>query len=132
MRDVVANHEFGIECGSTTVSGGGSGSCVFKTATFGVVVGWEPALNSSEQAKLSVRQFAGQLFLPGKFQGGVIIQQPRMTSEVHYQPTISRDHLLGWVQRMKARSEPSFLDNKALADECVSQMLNTLRRHHTR
>ena len=131
VRDVVANHEFGIECGSTFVPGERSGSCVLKTSTFGVVVSWEqPALNSSEQAKLSVRKFAGRLFLPGEFQGGVIIQQPRMTSEVHYQPTVSRDHLLGWVQRMKARSEPSFLDNNALADDCVSQMLNILRRHH--
>jgi len=127
-REIAANHDFGIECGSTFVAGGQSGYCVLKTYAFGVVVNWHrPA---PEEAKLSIRQFEGRLFLPGEFQGGVHIQQPRLTSEVHYGPTISRDHQLGWVQKMKARSDPPFLTNAALAESCISQVLNTIRRRH--
>jgi hypothetical protein len=129
--EIAAKHEFGIQCGSTFESNGKSGSCVLKTPLFGLVVYWErPVLNSSEEAKLSIRQFEGRLYLPGEFQGGVHIQQPRLTNEVHYEAIISRDHQLGWVQKMKARSEPSFLNNDALAESCVSQVLNTIRRQH--
>jgi hypothetical protein len=130
-RNIADNHDFGIECGWTFVSGGQDGSCVLKTSSFGIVVNWHrPTLNATEDATLGVRHFEGRLFLPGEFQGGVHIHQPRLTSEVHYDPTLSRYHRLGWVQRMKANSEPAFLSNDALAESCLSQMLNTLRRHH--
>ena len=130
-REIAANHDFGIECGWTFVPSGQNGSCILKTSTFGISVNWlQPALHSPEEAGLSIRKFEGRLFLPGQFKGGVYIQQPRLTSEVHYEPTLSSNHQLGWVESMKARSEPSFLANDALADSCVSHMLNTMRRHH--
>jgi hypothetical protein len=131
VQKVTASHDFGIECGSTFEQIGQNGSCVLKTSAFGIVVNWHRAVpNSSEETKLSVRHFEGRLFLPGEFQGGVHINQPRLTSEIHYEPIISRSHQLGWVQKMKARSEPSFLSSSELAESCISQVLNTIRRRH--
>ena len=132
-RTIAAIHDFGIECGWTFIPGGQDGSCVLKTSAFGIVVNWhQPTWNAPEEAKLSIRHLEGRLFLPGEFQGGVHIHQPRLTSEVHYDPTLSRDHRLGWVQRMRTSREPAFLSNGALAESCLSQMLNTLRGHHQR
>ena len=130
-RKIAANHDFGIECGWTSTPGGQDGSCVLKTDSFGIVANWhQPARNVLDEAKLSVRHFEGRLFLPSEFQGGVHIHQPRLTGEAHYDPTLSRDRQLGWVKKMKSNSEPAFLSTDALAESCLSQMLNTLRRHH--
>jgi hypothetical protein len=76
----------------------------------GLVLDWyRPPLNSSEDAKLTIRRFEGHLYFPGEFQGGVRIQPPRLTNEVEYKPTISRDGQLGWAQKMEASTKPTFL-----------------------
>jgi hypothetical protein len=130
-REIAASHDFGIECGARFEPSGKSGSCILRTDMFGLVLGWyRPPLNSSEDAKLTIRRFEGHLYFPGELQGGIRIQPPRLTNEVEYKPTISRDGQLGWAQKMEASTKPTFLNNEALAESCLTQVLNTIRRNH--
>ena len=127
--EVAAKHDFGTECGWELKPHESFVSCVLKTPYVGVVVSWnQPCLDSLEDAKLSIREFTGPLFLPGEFRGGVFPQPPQMVGETRYYPTLSPEYELGWVKAGKARQEPSFISNDELADTCVTQLLNLLRR----
>ena len=130
--EVTNRHAFGIECGWAFESDQGTGNCILKSPGFGIAVSWQnTSADSQASAKLSIRGFEGQLYLPGEFKGGIHIK-PRMVSEAHYEPTLSAFRQLGWVKKMKLREEPSFLSNDDLADTCVSQLLNWLRHEHQR
>jgi hypothetical protein len=130
-REIVAKYDFGIEFGSHFEPNRRSGSCVLKTPEFGFEVRWHrPALNSPQEATLSICEFEGRLYIPGEFQGGAHLQQPRLISEDKIESTISRQHQLGWVKKMTVRNESPFSSNDALAESCISRILNSLRRHH--
>jgi hypothetical protein len=95
----------------------------------GTGVGWDqPRIDSLEDAKLGVREFTGRLYLHGEFQGGVNIQPPTMLTKTFYQPTLSTEYELAWVNTGKTRQEPSFISNEEFAEACVTQLLNLIRR----
>ena len=96
-----------------------------------MIVAWQqPWAGSLEDAKLDVQEFHGRLYVPGEFQGGVHIQRPKMLDQSFYKPTLSREneYQLGWVKAGKSREEPSFISNQQLAEQCVTQFLNLIRR----
>lgn len=127
--EIAERYDFGIGCGWELKARERFQSCVLRTPYRGIDVGWDqPLLDSIENAKLAVRGFNGRLYLPGEFQGGVHIQPPKMVSEKFYTPTLSRDHELGWVKAGRSRQEPAFISNQELAEECVTQFINLLRR----
>jgi hypothetical protein len=127
--EIAAKHDFGIECGWELKSRERLQSCVLRTPYLGIVVGWEqPRLDSLEDAKLGIREFQGSLYFPGEFPGGVQTQPPQLLGEAFYKPTLSTEDELGWVKAGKTRQEPSFISNEELADACVTQLLNLLRR----
>ena len=127
--EVAAKYDFGIGCGWELRPRERFQSCVLRTPYLGVDVGWDqPRIDSLEDAKLGVREFNGRLYLPGEFLGGVHMQQPKMLSEAFYKPTLSTEYELGWVKAGKTRQEPSFISNEELAESCVTQFLNLLRR----
>jgi uncharacterized membrane protein len=127
--EVEANHDFGMGCGWELRPRERFQSCVLRTPYLGMIVGWDqPRIDSLEDAKLGVRDFSGRLYLPGEFQGGVHIQPPEMLHEAFYEPTLSTEYELGWVKVGKTRQEPSFISNEELAEACVTQFLNLLRR----
>lgn len=106
-------------------------SCVLRTPDLGIDVCWEhPRLDSLDDAKLCVRDYWGALYLPGGFRGGVRLQQPKLVGDTRYLPTVSPEYELGWVKAGKSRDEPSFLSNLELADVCVTQFMNLIRRNH--
>jgi hypothetical protein len=126
--EVSAGYDFGIECGWELRPHERFQFCVLKTPYLGMDVGWDhPRIDSLEDAKLGVREFQGRLYLPGEFQGGVHIQQPKMLSEAFYQPTLSMEYEHGWVKAGKSRQEHSFISNEELAEACVTQFLNLIR-----
>jgi hypothetical protein len=127
--EVAAKYDFGIGCGWELRPRERFQSCVLKSPYLGMDVGWDqPRIDSLEDAKLGVREFTGRLYLPGEFQGGVHIQPPTMLSEAFYQPTLSTEYELAWVKAGKTRQEPSFISNEELAEACVTQLLNLIRR----
>ncbi len=126
---VALQYGFGIECGWELKPHERFQSCVLKTPYLGIDVRWDhPLIDSLEDAKLGVHAFQGRLYLPGEFKGGVHIQPPKIVGEAFYKPTLSTDRELGWAKAGKNRQDPSFLSNEELADVCVSQLLNLLRR----
>jgi len=127
--EVAAKHDFGIESGWELKPRERFQSCVLRAPYLGIDVGWDqPRIDSLDDAKLGVREFSGRLYLPGEFQGGVHLQPPKMLSEAFYQPTLSTEYELGWVKAGKTRQEPSFIPNEELAEACVTQFLNLIRR----
>jgi hypothetical protein len=127
--EVATKYDFGIECGWELKPRERFQSCVLKTHYLGIDVGWDhPRVDSLEDAKLGVREFNGHLYLPGEFRGGVHIQPPQMLGETFYKPTLSTEYEVGWVKAGKTRQDPSFISNEELADSCVTQFLNLLRR----
>lgn len=127
--EVASEYDFGIECGWELKPRERFQSCVLKTAYVGVVIEWDqPRRGSLEEAKLGIREFSGHLYLPGEFQGGVHIRPPKMLFEAFYQPTLSAEHELGWVKAGETQQEPSYISDEELAEACVTQFLNLIRR----
>ncbi|MBB6144302.1 hypothetical protein HNQ77_002254 [Silvibacterium bohemicum] len=125
--EVESTFGFGVGCG-WEASQRENFSCVMRNHSLGVIVGWEqPRLDSLEDARLRVREYKGRLYLPGEFTGGHI-QPAKMVGEAVYSATLSRDYALGWVKAGKRRDEPSFISNDDLAETCVTQFLNLLRK----
>jgi hypothetical protein len=56
------------------------------------------------------------------------IQPPKMVGEAVYTATLSRDYVLGWVKAGRMRDGPSFISNEDLAETCVTQFMNLLRK----
>jgi hypothetical protein len=126
--EVAAKYDFGIECGWELRPRERFQSCVLKTPYLAIGVGWDhPRIDSLEGAKLGIREFKGRLDLPGEFQGGVHIHQPKTLSEVFYEATLCTEYELGWVKAGKTKQEASFISNEELAEACVTQFLNLLR-----
>lgn len=127
--EIAEKYDFGIECGWELKARERFQSCVLKTPYLGMDLQWDqPRIDSLEDAMLGVREFNGRLYLPGHFQGGMHIQPPKMISEKFYTHTLSRDLELGWVKASRSRQEPAFISNQELAEECVTQFMNLLRR----
>lgn len=130
VKAILAKHDFGIEFKSTFEPGGHNGSCVLRTSEFGYVVSWRRHPLDHSEPKLTIRRLEGYVTLPGEYRQILTFEQPRVRSEVHYEPTLSRDHELGWSQKMKLKSQRSFISNTELAQSCVSEMLNSIRSSH--
>lgn len=125
--EVESTFGFGVGCGWET-NPRENFSCVMRDHSLGVIVGWEqPRMDSLEDAKLRVREYKGRLYLPGEFMGGHI-QPPKMVGEAVYTATLSREYGLGWVKAGRMRDEPSFISNEDLAETCVTQFMNLLRK----
>jgi len=125
--EVESTFGFGIGCGWET-SPRENISCVMRNHSLGVIVRWEqPRMDSLEDAKLRVREYKSRLYLPGEFKGGHVLP-PKMVGEAVYTATLSREYVLGWVKAGRTRDEPSFISNEDLAETCVTQFINLLRK----
>jgi hypothetical protein len=125
--EVESSFGFGIGCG-WAYKPREAFNCVVRVNSLGMIVGWDqPRMDSLVDAKLYVRKYKGRLYLPGEFTGGYI-QPPNMVYEAFYTPTLSRNYELGWVKAGKTRDEPPFVSSQDLAETCVTQFLNLLRK----
>jgi hypothetical protein len=129
--ELAANYDFGIECGWEFKPRQVTQTCVLRAPHLGIDISWQdPRLNSIEDARLIVREFDGRLYLPGEYIGGVHLRPAKMLNETQYRATLSSRYELGWLKASKARQETSFISNEELAAECVTHLMNLLRRKH--
>ena len=107
-------------------------TCVLRNWNLGLDVSWEQHYRgSTEGAKLGIREFQGNIRIPGESLAGVHPIPPKMLSETFYEPTLSREFELGWVKSTRRTKEPDFVSTDELAEECMTQFLNLLRKHST-
>ena len=106
-------------------------TCVLRNWNLGLDVSWEQHYRgSTEGAKLGIASFrAIYAFLATL--AGVHPIPPKMLSETFYEPTLSREFELGWVKSTRRTKEPDFVSTDELAEECMTQFLNLLRKHST-
>jgi hypothetical protein len=105
-------------------------SCVLRKWQHGMVVYWEQRyVESTEGVKLGVRELQGPVHLPGESLAGVHFQQPQKLNETFYEPTLSREHEIGWARSTGRKEVPEFISTEDLADLCVAQFVNLLRKH---
>jgi hypothetical protein len=127
---IEAKYNFDIECGFQIIPRERTQACVLKTSHLGIVVNWDqPFSNSLDRANLNVVELSGSLYLPGAFLGGAYFPPKELDRKIH-QPTLSDELEIGWVKHGKTIKESPFISNEELAEGCVSQLLNMLRRQN--
>ncbi|WP_158790005.1 hypothetical protein [Granulicella sp. L60] len=103
--------------------------CVLRKWQHGMVVHWEQRYTeSTEGIKLGVREVQGSVRLPGESLAGVHVGESRKLTETFYTPTLSREHEIGWARSTRSKEEPKFISTEELADACVVQFVNLLRK----
>jgi hypothetical protein len=127
-NEVKEKYDFGIECGFEITPRERISACVLKTPCLGIVVNWEqPFANSLDRANLSVEELNGRVYVRGQFSGGPYIPPNGINRKI-YQPTLSDALEIGWVKHGKTIRESPFISNEELAEGCVSQLVNMLRK----
>jgi len=127
--EVEAKHNLDLESGYLIQPRERVQECVLKSPYLGIVVMWKQLYpNSLDRAGLSVVEMNGNLFIPGQPRPGGHWFPPKESDRKKYQPTLSDALELGWVKDGKTIHQSPFISNEELAEACVAQFVNMLRK----
>jgi prevent-host-death family protein len=92
----------------------------------GLDISWNQRFaNSLKDSYLAVREFNGNLFVPGESRGDIHFQWPSQIRETKYFPHLSRTRVYGWKQE----NGEQFLSSSDLAEKVVIQFLDLVDAH---
>lgn len=103
--------------------------CTVRGGGFSMTVAWvQPYAGTSQEARLVVLYFQGTRIFPSELGKKMYLREPERLRTKTFIPSISRQSEIGWASKISDMQEAAFISNSELADTCLAEFIQLLRR----